>query len=122
MRDFLPHPVQGCLLYISDGPDVVGELMFASEYLAFDTLLPGIQKMLERLGAVHLDASLQQRNAGHMLRLKAGAEDRLTFEVTHLVLRNYSETGRKYPYIRRPYAIFFELIKAEEGELLLFFL
>ena len=97
VRDFLPHPVQGYLLYILEGPDVVGELMFAGEYLAYDTLLPGIQKMLARLGAVHLDASLQQRNAGHTLRLKAGAEDRLTFEETHPVVRNHSETGRKYP-------------------------
>ena len=69
--------------------------MFASQYLAYDTLSSVMQKMLERLRAVHSGASLRERNAGHALRFKAGAEDRLTFEATHPVVSNHSETARR---------------------------
>ena len=96
--------------------------MFANQYLAYEALSPGMQEMLSGLNAVHSDASLQKRNAGQALCVKAGAEDRGVFEATHPVVRTHPETGRKSLFVHRPYTIRFENILVEESAPLLSFL
>ena len=96
--------------------------MFANQYLAYEALSPGMQEMLSGLNAVHSDASLQKRNAGRALCVKAGAEDRGVFEATHPVVRTHPETGRKSLFVHRPYTIRFENMMVEENAPLLSFL
>ena len=121
-ESFLPQPARGSLLYILESPEVGGDTMFANQYLAYDALSPGMQEMLSGLNAVHSDASLQKRNAGRALRVKAGAEDRGVFEATHPVVRTHPETGRKSLFVHRPYTIRFENMTVEESAPLLSFL
>ena len=79
--------------------------MFANQYIAYEALSPGMQEMLSGLNTIHWDASLQKRNAGQALCVKAGAEDRGVFEATHSVVRTHLETGRKSLFVHRPFTI-----------------
>ena len=81
-----------------------------------------MQEMLSGRNAVHSDASLQKRNAGRALCVKAGTEDRGVFEATHPVVRTHPETGRKSLFVHCPFTIRFENMMVEENALLLSFL
>jgi taurine dioxygenase len=68
--------------------------MFASMYLAYDSLSTGMQKMLEGLDAVHVAGSrrLGETDAD---RAHAAEQQRISPPVAHPVVRTHPETGRK---------------------------
>ena len=55
---FFPEPVMGSILYALDVPEVGGDTMFSSQYLAYETLSSGMQDMLGRMTATHSDDTL----------------------------------------------------------------
>jgi taurine dioxygenase len=121
-ESFLPQPALGSLLYMHENPEVGGDTMFASQYLAYEALSDGMKAFLSGLRAVHSDASLGSRNKGRALKLKAGSEDRPSYEATHPVVRTHPETDRKSLFVHKPYTIRFENMTVEESKPILGFL
>lgn len=121
-ESFLPQPALGSLLYMLESPDVGGDTMFSSQYLAYEALSSGMQEMLSGLRAVHSDASLGSRNKGRALKVKSGSENRTVYESVHPVVRTHPETGRKSLFVHKPYTVRFENMTVEESRPLLAFL
>ena len=83
----------GALLLCREKPPVGGDTMFANLTLAYETLTPRIQALIEDLEAVH-DASLikgiEQRDPAIVAEMR-----RRNPPVAHPLVRAHPETGRK---------------------------
>lgn len=121
-ESFLPQPALGSLLYMRENPEVGGDTMFASQYLAYEALSDGMKQLLSGLRAVHSDASLGSRNKGRALKVKEASKDRAVYEAVHPVVRTHPETGRKSLFVHKPYTLRFENMTVAESQPLLAFL
>jgi len=105
------EPPMGAILYAIDVPPYGGDTLFANQYLAYETLSPGLKKTLEGLRAVHTDRMVAGPKAGmNALRSTKVREDanwRETVSV-HPVVRTHPETGRKLLFVNRSYTVGFE--------------
>lgn len=98
---FEEEPVLGSALYAIDVPKWGGDTMFASQYLAFETLSEGLREQLLRLRAVHTPARAYGSRtiaAARAMGIKAADEAR---EVVHPVVRTHPQTGRKCLFVNR---------------------
>lgn len=113
-------PSMASLLHAHELPEVGGETMFTNMYLAFDTLSPGMQQLLEGMRAVHTVA-----NAGHLRgidpELRRQKESRNP-PVLHPVVRIHPATGRKALYVSEMLTSRFEHLTEEESAPLLQYL
>lgn len=99
---FLEEPALGSILYAREVPPYGGDTLWASQYLAYETLSDGMKKMLDGLKAVHTakgeyserGASAQKRTS---MDVKTAGDDVPSFE--HPVVRTHPETGRKALYV-----------------------
>lgn len=110
-------PPMASLLYGEEVPPYGGDTLFANQYLAFETLSPGMQRMLEGVRAVYSDTRVASlgRNAQSATKLREGAELRHS-EASHPVLRTHPETGRKALYLIRPLLLHFDGMSAAESD------
>ena len=91
------------LLAARELPSRGGETAFANQYLAFETLSPGLQSLCKGLRAVH-DAS---------------SHSRPNEEATHPVVRTHPETGRNALFVNAEFTRrFADMTKAESRGLL----
>ena len=118
-------PPMGAILYAIEVPPFGGDTLFANQYLAYDTLSTGMQRMLGGLRAVHSDrkvAGPQSRvNAGRSTKARDDDAWRETVNV-HPVVRTHPETGRKLLYVNASYTVGFEEMTEAESRTLLDFL
>ena len=99
---FLEEPALGSILYAREVPPYGGDTLWASQYLAYETLSDGMKDMLDGLKAVHTakgeyserGASAQKRNS---MDVKTAGDDVPSYE--HPVVRTHPETGRKALYV-----------------------
>ena len=118
-ESFMARPALGSMLYMKDCPDVGGDTMFANQYLAWESLSPGMRETLGRLRVVFADVALAGRNAGRSQKVHPKAAERASVEAVHPVVRTHPETGRKCLFVHRPYACRFEgMTEAESAPLL----
>ena len=118
-ESFMPRPALGSMLYMRQCPDYGGDTMFANQYLAYETLSPGMREMLDGLRVVFSDASLSTRNEGRSQKVHPAAASRDSVESIHPAVRTHPETGRKCLFVHRPYAVRFEdMTEAESAPLL----
>jgi taurine dioxygenase len=118
-ESFKERPALGSVLYMIECPEVGGDTMFANQYLAYEMLSAGMQKMLTGLRAVYSDGSLGERNYGRSLKLLPGAASRPGSSAVHPVVRTHPQTGRKALFVHRPYTVCFEDMTPHESEPLL---
>ena len=135
---FRERPHKAAIIYAKDSPPFGGDTMFANQYLAHDSLSPGMQKLLEGVKAEHSSAMV---NGGETARSAAvsrshapQAKDRAfsaspqqTVETVyhtseHPVVRIHPETGRKALYINRGFVTRFADMTPEESQPLLNYL
>ena len=121
-ESFLARPALGSVLYMRECPVVGGDTMFANQYMAYDALSPGMQRLLRSQHVVFSDASLAKRNAGRSLKVNPLAANRDSLEAVHPAVRTHPETGRKALFIHRPYAVRFDGMTEEESEPLMQYL
>jgi taurine dioxygenase len=125
----MAEPPCGAVLYGVDVPPHGGDTMFANQYLAYETLSPGMKHLLGGLTAVHSARHIYGVGAdndyartdglGAMKILRSEAAHR---ETEHPVVRTHPETGRKCLYVNRNFTIRFKDMTVEESRPLLQFL
>jgi taurine dioxygenase len=116
---YLERPPSATLLLAREIPPYGGDTLFANQYLAYERLSPGMQRMLEPLRAVNTSA---------MADVSKTREDRIAgapvqdHESVHPVVRTHPETGRRALYVNCAHTERFEGMTVEESRPLLQFL
>lgn len=115
-------PPMGAILYAIEVPPYGGDTCFANQYLAYDTLSPGMKRMLEGLRAVHSDRKVAGPHAGrNAYRSTKVREDDAWRETvnTHPVVRTHPETGKRLLFVNHSYTVGLEgMTEAESRPLL----
>ncbi|MBI3514613.1 MAG: TauD/TfdA family dioxygenase [Proteobacteria bacterium] len=114
-NSYLGKPPLGSFLYALEVPPVGGDTLFANQYLAYETLSPGLRRVLDGLKAVHnpraYNKAIETDNFGAQRTMKLrndAAMDAATRIVTeHPVVRTHPDTGRKALYVNSAYTVRF---------------
>ncbi|KAI9007846.1 taurine dioxygenase [Hyaloraphidium curvatum] len=123
---YLPNPPKYTMLLAREMPEVGGDTLFTSMYLAYETLTPAFRRTLDPLRVVQANfatqAIVQQPGA-------LGDFDRSKFNLAapvhrnaHPLVRQHPETGRRALYTSAVHTEGIEGWGAEEGKALLGFL
>ncbi len=120
---YLQRPPMGSMLLAREVPPVGGDTLFANQYLAYETLSPGMQRMLENLRAVHTSAKAdasKTREDRIASDGRAGVnEAKQEYVAEHPVVRTHPETGRKALYVNIAHTLrFADMTEAESAPLL----
>lgn len=124
---FLPEPPDATLLQAVELPSVGGDTIWANQHLAYETLSPGLRRLLDGLRAVHTGWPHGTRGPGpdvpvsrsiKMTRNDPSADR----EVLHPVVRRHPVTGRGALFVNPVYTQRFEDMTIEESKPLLDFL
>jgi taurine dioxygenase len=126
---YLEKPALGSILYALDVPEYGGDTMFANQYLAYETLSSGMQKLLDGLTAIHsarpvygLGARHEYAPSDELQAMKMIYSETAHREVEHPVVRTHPESGRKCLYVNGAFTIRFKDMTVEESRPLLQFL
>ncbi|PIW28304.1 MAG: taurine dioxygenase [Rhodospirillales bacterium CG15_BIG_FIL_POST_REV_8_21_14_020_66_15] len=122
---YLPEPPMATMLVARELPPVGGDTLFANMYLAHETLSDGMQAMLADMKAVFSATKRymeEDRVAVHSGNALKKADEGVTTEAVHPVVRTHPETGRKALYVNRGHTVRFDGWTAAESEGLLNFL
>ena len=117
---YLDIPPMGTMLLAREVPPYGGDTIFANMYLAYETLSPGMQRMLDGLVAVNSSAQADvSRTREDRMRDGARADARAEYEALHPVVRTHPETGRKALYVNGGHTVRFkDMTEAESAPLL----
>jgi taurine dioxygenase len=116
---YLPRPPLATLLYAVETPTQGGDTMFANQYRAYETLSPGMRRLLDGLAGVN-SASLKrvggrrQRHAIAAMKVQ-NTEEAVSHEAVHPVARTHPGTRRKALYLNRSHTIRFDGMTEEES-------
>jgi taurine dioxygenase len=117
---YLECPPMGTMLIAREVPPYGGDTLFANMYLAYETLSPGMQRLLDRLVAVNSSAKADVTKTRED-RLRDGAKlgARHEYAALHPVVRAHPETGRKALYVNPGHTVrFTDMSEAESASLL----
>jgi len=116
------HPALGSVLYALDVPPHGGDTLFANQYLAYETLSPGLQQTLCGLTGIHTARGPfghQGRSINNWMNMKVETSEKSLAEVEHPVVRTHPETGRKALFVNRTFTVRFKgWTEAESAPLL----
>ena len=126
---YLEHPAMGSILYGKEVPERGGDTLFGNMYQAYETLSPGMQRMLEGLRAVHTARNVYGL-AGRTTDTYNSGQNAMTIlpseqahsEIDHPVVRTHPETGRKCLYVNPAFTVRFNDMTEQESAPLLHFL
>jgi alpha-ketoglutarate-dependent taurine dioxygenase len=123
---FLPAPPLAVAMRAVELPEYGGDTAFVNMCLAYESLSPALQQLLNGLKAVHsatrlFGAASKERSVQVNMRekIEEGVGDR---EQLHPVVRTHPRTGRKGLFVNRVYTQRFEGWTAEESAPLLAYL
>ena len=91
---FTPCPALGSLLRCFAVPDVGGDTLFASMYMAYETLSDGMKKLIADLHGIHMSGTRKIANTATGIS-RAEEQRRINPPVAQPVVRVHPETGRK---------------------------
>lgn len=113
-------PPLGTILHARVVPEGKGDTMVCNMYRAWETLSPGMRRMIEGLNAWHSAAATQRRNN---LEHNDGNEIRSVPDPRlHPVVRTMPETGRKALFVNPHFVTHFEDMSEAESKPLLDYL
>ncbi len=119
---YLETPSLGSLLYAKEVPASGGDTLFANMYLAYESLSPGLRRLLDGLRAVNSAGKNKETlRGGHLARgaMTATAVDVRGLRAEHPVVRRHPVTGRKALYVNRAHTVAFkDMTEAESAGLL----
>ncbi|HLJ64443.1 MAG TPA: TauD/TfdA family dioxygenase [Stellaceae bacterium] len=124
---FLEEPPRATLLQAKEVPPQGGDTLFTNMYLAYETLSPGMKRMLEGLKAVHgairpygpQGSQLTDEDSKEMV-VKSSPE--AVAERERPVVRTHPETGRKCLFINPVYTLRLSGMTRSESEPILNYL
>jgi taurine dioxygenase len=113
---YLERPPLASFLYAVEVPAVGGDTVFSNQYLAYETLSPGLRATLDGLRAIHearAYATIIEQGAmagirSMPLRNDAVMAEALRMRSSHPVARTHPATGRKALYVNAAYTIRFD--------------
>jgi taurine dioxygenase len=127
---YLERPPLGSALYALEVPPLGGDTLFASMYLAYETLSDGMRALLANLRGVN--SAGKDKGVVRGAHLAQGAAmgaamrgrnlDKMVLEAIHPVVRTHPATGRKALYINRAHTLRFDGMTEAESKPLLEFL
>lgn len=122
----LPEPPMGSILHAREVPPYGGDTLWANQYLALETLSPGMRQMLRGLRGVHSARDAYSPKMQSIHDMFAGmtvktSEDANRTQV-HPVVRRNPETGRDALYVNQQYTIGLDGFWATEQRPILDFL
>jgi taurine dioxygenase len=131
-QSYTVRPNMGTLALAKEIPSVGGDTMFANQYMAYETLSPAMQRILEGLSAVH-DASktddleemrdqARMKNAPKKVGEAPPREREKDPPVVHPVVVTHPETGRKALFLGDRVRQFVGMTEEESRPLLDFLL
>src|SRR5438045_1479540 len=120
---YLETPPMGTMLVAREVPPQGGDTLFANMYLAYESLSPGMRRLLDGLVAVNSSAKADTtKTREDRMRDGARSDARAEYEALHPVVRTHPETGRKALYINGGHTVRFKDMTEEESAPLLRFL
>lgn len=106
---FLPEPPMGSILHALEVPPYGGDTLWANQYLAYETLSPGMRTMLRGLTGVHSARDAYSPKMQKVHDLFAGMTVHTSEEANraqlHPVVRRNPETGRDALYVNQQYTV-----------------
>lgn len=113
---FEERPPLGSILYAKEVPDYGGDTLFANMYLAYETLSPGLRRMLAPLTGVSSSRKADASATREDRRSSDGRADAPeVLEAEHPVVRTHPETGRKALYVNVGHTVRFKGMTAAES-------
>jgi alpha-ketoglutarate-dependent taurine dioxygenase len=120
---YLDEPPMGTMLIAREVPPYGGDTLFANMYLAYETLSPGMRRLLDGLVAVNSSAKADTtKTREDRMRDGANPAARKEYTAEHPVVRTHPETGRKALYVNGGHTVRFKDMSEEESAGLLRFL
>jgi len=119
---YLERPPMATLLVAREVPPFGGDTLFANMYTAYDTLSPGMQRMLGPLRAVHSSALADVSKTREDRIRDAGNGEAREYLSEHPVVRTHPETGRRALYVNVAHTSRFAGFTDDESRPLLQFL
>ncbi len=124
---FQAHPPSYTILYGKEVPAHGGDTVFTNQYLAYETLSPGMRRIVEGLKAVHSadrsygpGGTFGRPDPNSSINIQ-GSEAALETQV-HPLVRTHPDTNRKALFINDVYTVGLDDMNAAEGAALLDFL
>ena len=118
-------PAMGSMLYARKVPEVGGDTIFSSMYLAYEALSDGMKEMLENLKAWHSSRHAFGYGATDREHYEDGRlanPELATQDALHPVVITHPITGRKALYVNSDFTVRFDGWTVEESKPLLDFL
>jgi alpha-ketoglutarate-dependent taurine dioxygenase len=120
---YLEIPPMATMLIAREVPPVGGDTLFASQYLAYETLSGGMKRLLDGLVALNASAKADvTRTREDRLKDGKNPQARKDYVAEHPVVRTHPETGRKALYVNVAHTVRFKDMSEEESEPILDFL
>jgi taurine dioxygenase len=120
---FLAEPPMGSILHALEVPPVGGDTLWANQYLAFETLSPGLKQTLRGLRGVHSarDAYSPKMQAVHdqFVGMSVRTSDDANRVQLHPAVRVHGESGREALFLNAQYTVGIEGWWPHESKLLL---
>jgi taurine dioxygenase len=118
---YLERPPMASMLYALETPPYGGDTLFANQYLAYETLSPGLKRMLAGLIGINTSTKAEVSRTRED-RLRAAGAELKALVGEHPVVRTHPETGRKALYVNVGHTAQFRDMTVEESVPLLEYL
>ena len=116
---YLDIPPMATMLIAREVPPVGGDTLFANMVEAYETLSPGLRRMLDGLTVVNSSAKADVTRTREDRIRDAGKEARSEYVAEHPAVRTHPETGRKALYVNGGHTVRFKEWTVEESTPLL---
>jgi len=119
---YLEAPPMASMLVAREIPPVGGDTLFASMYLAYETLSDGMKRLIEPLVAINSSSKADASRTREDRMKDSGREGRKEYVSAHPVVRRHPETGRRALYVNVAHTVRFDGMTEEESAPLLEYL
>jgi taurine dioxygenase len=119
---YLERPPMATMLIAREVPPYGGDTMFANMYAAYDALSPGLQTLLDNVGAVNSSALADVSKTREDRIRDSGQGVEQEYLAEHPVVRTHPETGRRALYVNAAHTLRLADMTEEESRPLLRYL